>query len=756
MPTLLDSTTLVTASATSVTSGTFATNSGDLIVVKYVQEDNNSSITPSGGSLTYTSRAVVSIASNCRVQIWTAVATGGNMAVTVSKGGSGRRMSIVVERYSDWALAATPAIVQTSGTGAPLGTVVSTGTNSIVTWVSGDWAAVNGSGRAWRSSATEEGYDFQSGIYTAYYARQAAASAGNQDCGLTAPTGQTWTIAGLEIQHAGATNATPTPSTVSRAVTIDAPVVTTSGNATPTPATVSRAVAIGAPTVTTGGAGPAEFVAVSSSGADTQATGQTTAKPTGTVSGDLVLLQLVRWNTTNSFAAITPPTGAVQVGSTVAVGPSGNGNFIQTTIWAVVAGAESSYAFTWGATSLWSHCDAQAWHSADTSSLATLVSNTANGTSTTIPSTSATAATGDGAAHFVNTMDGAGSKTPPTGFTEALDETPAGSSYIENLSAGTVTASGGTVTPSQILIAFLVIVPAGGGSSPVDATPTPLTVSRTVTVDAPSVQIAGNVTVAPSVVSRTVAVAVPSITATALATPATVSRTVTIDSMAGAISETVEVAVVARAIVIPAPTVQTAGNASPGPTTVSRAVAIATPTITGSSQPAPATVSRLVSIPAPSVQVGSSATVAASMVPGAAAVASPTIGITANVTPATVARSVVIPAITFTKTALATPATVARQVAVPAPSLQTGSGTVVAAPTVNVSATVGIPVFHLDTLVNAQTVLSNVAIGVVVVNTGGSATTSFYLWNGTTTEPLELEGIWNGTSVDPVSFDEVL
>jgi hypothetical protein len=77
-----------------------------------------------------------------------------------------------------------------------------------------DWNAVDGASRAYSSSATEEGYDFQSGVYTGYWAYQSAASAGAQTVGLTAPTGQAWAIAGIEIQDTAAAAPRPRPALV--------------------------------------------------------------------------------------------------------------------------------------------------------------------------------------------------------------------------------------------------------------------------------------------------------------------------------------------------------------------------------------------------------------------------------------------------------------------------------------------------------------------------------------------------------------
>jgi hypothetical protein len=74
----------------------------------------------------------------------------------------------------------------------------------------GDWSAIDGtSTRTYRSSATERAYHFVTGQHTVYTAYQAAATAGTQTFGLTAPTGQKPTMVGIEIQDSGGGAAAP-------------------------------------------------------------------------------------------------------------------------------------------------------------------------------------------------------------------------------------------------------------------------------------------------------------------------------------------------------------------------------------------------------------------------------------------------------------------------------------------------------------------------------------------------------------------
>lgn len=215
-PTLVNSY-LVVQSASNLTScvtTAFTPSDGELLVIKVATADQT---TPgigaaSGGGLTYTSRASVSVTQQCATAIITApvVTSPGSMSVTVTFTGAGGWHSILVERWSGAALAATPAVIQTTqaaGT-APSTTITTTGADSVVSWAIGDWSATAPGTRAYRSSATEEGiHDGSTSNYVAYYAYQAAAVAGSQTVGMTAPT-QKPAIVGIEIQSSGATAVT--------------------------------------------------------------------------------------------------------------------------------------------------------------------------------------------------------------------------------------------------------------------------------------------------------------------------------------------------------------------------------------------------------------------------------------------------------------------------------------------------------------------------------------------------------------------
>src|SRR6478736_265421 len=201
LSTASNTTALVTPSFTPVVAS--------ILVVKRVTETgvHPYSAAPSGGSLTYTSRASSTSTSQVDAAIYTTTTTSAT-SMTVSSGAlsTGGWRSMVVERWSNAQLAATPATNSTkTGTGAPSTTLVTVASNSVVSFLNADFAAVAPGTYTYRSGATDEGIHDKSASarYVSYFAWQSAASTGTQTFGLTSPTGQTWTMLGIEIQAAG-------------------------------------------------------------------------------------------------------------------------------------------------------------------------------------------------------------------------------------------------------------------------------------------------------------------------------------------------------------------------------------------------------------------------------------------------------------------------------------------------------------------------------------------------------------------------
>lgn len=208
-----DSNTLVTA--------TFSPGANEIIVVKAQTWDKGTaSGTPSGGSLTYTSRVTIApgvFATYGRIfTASTGASPPSSMAVTLSAPASASYHSMCVERWSGAQLAATPATASAnySSAGAPSAAITTAANNSVVSWLNGDAQSVGPTGTGtYLSGATNDGLANGSGATNTvqYYAWQNAATAGSQTFGMSAPTGQKWAMAAIEIQAAAAASANPQP-----------------------------------------------------------------------------------------------------------------------------------------------------------------------------------------------------------------------------------------------------------------------------------------------------------------------------------------------------------------------------------------------------------------------------------------------------------------------------------------------------------------------------------------------------------------
>jgi hypothetical protein len=198
------------ANSNTLTTPSFTPANGEVIVVKMATWDTTVTMTPSGGGQTYTARKTAAPGGfACWCAVHTATVSGSPGAMTVSATVTASSYhSMVVERWSNAALAATPASNVTingsaggSGVTTPTSDLTTTAPNSIVSWVSADVNAINPATRAYRLSATEDGiYDGSGGSNSVqYHAYASVASAGTVVIGMTAPTGQNWVLAGIEI-----------------------------------------------------------------------------------------------------------------------------------------------------------------------------------------------------------------------------------------------------------------------------------------------------------------------------------------------------------------------------------------------------------------------------------------------------------------------------------------------------------------------------------------------------------------------------
>jgi hypothetical protein len=192
--------------STSLVTPSFTPAVGEILVVKAANEDAGGTYgTPTGGGLTFTQRVNVGSGSQTRVGLWTATTVAATpMTVTLPVGGTVSH-AFVVERWAGAKLAGSPAVTSATGSGAPSATNTTVANNSVISWVNADWAGATGA-RTYRGTPTEEQYTALGGKYTGYWAWQTQATAAAVTIGLTAPGGQTWSRAAVEIQafNAGA------------------------------------------------------------------------------------------------------------------------------------------------------------------------------------------------------------------------------------------------------------------------------------------------------------------------------------------------------------------------------------------------------------------------------------------------------------------------------------------------------------------------------------------------------------------------
>lgn len=192
-----------------LTTASFTPSNGDVLIVKMATWDTGSPMgAPSGGSQTYASRvtnAPGGFNQWCAIHTATVSGSPGSMTVSCTPSVS-LRGSMLVERWSGGQLAATPVTNSATGSGAAAGTMTPTAGTSILSWVGGDANSVDPATRAYLGSGTGDGLrdDHLGSNGVDYYGYQNSTGTGSQSYGLSAPTGMTYVIAGIEVQAAAA------------------------------------------------------------------------------------------------------------------------------------------------------------------------------------------------------------------------------------------------------------------------------------------------------------------------------------------------------------------------------------------------------------------------------------------------------------------------------------------------------------------------------------------------------------------------
>jgi len=195
-----------------LTTPSFTPANGEVIVVKLVTWDTSAPMgAPTGGGQTYNP---TQISAPGGFKTWSATYTctvsGSPAAFSISSTmpGASTRHSMVVERWSNASLAATPNVFSViTGSAATLSAPINTSApNSVVSFGFGEINSRDPAGRTWSPvTVVEDGlYDGHVGSNSVQYFGYAPfPTAGAQTIGLTVPAGTlSWTISGVEILDA--------------------------------------------------------------------------------------------------------------------------------------------------------------------------------------------------------------------------------------------------------------------------------------------------------------------------------------------------------------------------------------------------------------------------------------------------------------------------------------------------------------------------------------------------------------------------
>lgn len=344
------------------TTNAFDVQAGDLIVVIGSTEDTSSSLntpTATGGSITWTLQRSVTTSNYSHIRLWTGVvgATATGITVSVTRSGSTTHFwGFSATVYRNHGGVGVTNVANT--TGAPSLALNDVQAASTLQAGVNDWNAVNGSSRTWRTvdgitptpavggNGYETLYTFTSGRHTTYGAYWPTTSAGNKTVGLSAPTGQKFSIVGIEILGTdSASPITAAPSSISSTETFGTP--TAQLTLTAQPSSISSAESIGTPTAVVAGVPqPTSIPSAETFGSPTaaltltaqpssissaQALGTPTAaltlacQPTGIASGEAVGAPVVTGSIAVSPSGIasTQALGSPSVSGTVTLLPTG-------------------------------------------------------------------------------------------------------------------------------------------------------------------------------------------------------------------------------------------------------------------------------------------------------------------------------------------------------------------------------------------------------------------------------------------------
>lgn len=192
-----------TTSSSTKSTASFSVQAGDVLVAYGMTADASITESVSGGSLTWTPRISDETVGYGASYEWTATApSNATITVTFTRTSGSNEFGGDVLQFRNSSGIGASSIAH--GSGAPSLGLTTTEAHSAVVVASVDWNAVSGSSRTWRTGAgalTETSYFFSSGGYTGYGGYHAdAGSPGAKTVGLSAPTGQQYATAAIEVK----------------------------------------------------------------------------------------------------------------------------------------------------------------------------------------------------------------------------------------------------------------------------------------------------------------------------------------------------------------------------------------------------------------------------------------------------------------------------------------------------------------------------------------------------------------------------
>lgn len=302
----------------------------DVIVVIGLTESNTYTLgSVSGGGLTYTLEQSIVVTDYCSAYVWTAPSASSqtfDLSITISGGTGYWGFNVVRFSGSDGVGASTKTNV---ASGAPSLALTTGADNCAIVACVGDWNALDGASRTWRTiNAVTPATNFAGGdityvrdssratFYGAYWSD--AGAAGAKTTGLSAPSGQKYSIIAVEVEGTagGGTDATATPAVIATATALPRP----AANAGAAPATLATTGVLPRPAVNV----VTSPAAIATTGALPRPAVNTVASP-AVVATATALPQatpVVAGNATATPATVATVASLPRPGADVAAGPA--------------------------------------------------------------------------------------------------------------------------------------------------------------------------------------------------------------------------------------------------------------------------------------------------------------------------------------------------------------------------------------------------------------------------------------------------